>query len=297
MKSLYFAITTLSAALLAGCGSSSDSDDTGSIAFTEYDLANYQPVSDSGNFKGVWVGVLNYSGSVNINDLDYAFDASQKAVFSIFSGDQERLYVTDCNGVSEELDFNEEVDFIEEQTFIQGQEVMSIIDNNIMVLRDQESEIIWYAYKINHSPASLGSVEIQGSGAQAGGYSQFAVGLCQQSIVAKTTSGDSLVVTSTEVSMADNLELSVDPLNISELDFTRNDFKGGDIDGDYDIELSYKRLLNDSEVSLRFFQENEQGDNIEYTVFEESSHFYAGKFLVTSSEGEQAAAFKFNFSY
>ncbi len=295
MKSLYLAITTLSAALLAGCGSSSDSDDTGSIAFTEYDLANYQPVSDSGDFKGTWVGVVNYSGTDSEDDID--FDASQKIVFSIFSGDQERLYVTDCNGVSIELAFNEEVDFVEEQTFIQGTEVMSVIDNNIMVLRDQESNVIWYAYKINHNPASLGSVITEGSGSQSGEYSQLAVGLCQQSIAAKTTSGHTFVITSTEVSMADNLELSVDPQNISELDFTRNDFKGGEIDGNYDIELSYKRLLNDSEVSLNFFQENEQGDNIEYTVFEESSHFYAGKFLVTSSAGEQAAAFKFNFSY
>ena len=297
MKLVKPALLTLAIASLAACGSSSDSEDNGSIAFTEFDLANYQPVSDSGNFKGIWVAVWNYSGTANEGDIDYTFDASQKMVFSIFSGDQEKLYVTDCNGVSIALDFNEEVDFIEEQTFIEGNEVMSVIDNNIMVLRELESDVIWYAVKINHSPASLGSVTTEGSGTQTGEYSQLAVGLCQQSIAAKTTSGHTFVMTSTEVSMADNLELSVDPQNISELDFTRKDYKGPEIDGDYDIELKYKRFLTDSFVYLDFNQENDLGDNIEYTVSENSSNFYAGKFLVTSSAGEQAAAFTFNLSY
>ena len=291
MKLVKPALLTLAIASLAACGSSSDSKDTGSIAFTEFDLANYQPVSDSGDLKGIWVAVMNYSGTASEGDLDYTFDASQKMVFSIFSGDQESLYVTDCNGESKVVDLDAE------QIVIEGNEVMSIIDNNIIVLREQENDVIWTAIKINHTPASLGSVKTEGSGAQSGEYSQLAVGLCQQSIAATATSGHSFVVTSTEVSMADNLELSMNPQNISELDFTRNDYKGADIDGNYEIELSYKRFLTDSFVYLNFNQKNDLGDNIEYTVSENSSHSYAGNFLVTSSTGEQAAAFKFNLTY
>ena len=285
------ALLTLAIASLAACGSSSDSEDTGSIAFTEYDLANYQPVSDSGDLEGIWVGVGNYSGTVSIDDTDYAIDASQKVVFSIFSGEQEKLYVTDCNGESKVVDFDAE------QIDVNGAVITNIVDNNTVTLQDQESGLIWTAIKINHSPASLGSVKVEGSGTQSGDYSQLAVGLCQQSTAATTTSGHSFVVTSTEVSMADNLELSANPQNISELDFTRNDFKGAQVDGDFEIGLSYKRFLTDSFVYLDFNQENDLGDNIEYTVSENSSNFYVGKFLVTSSAGEQAAAFKFNLTY
>ena len=273
---------------LTACGSTSDTSEN---VFTPFDLNNYQAVTDSGNLQGIWVGVGNHSGTGSEDGLDYSFAASQKMVFSIFSTDQENLYVTNCSGESIAIDQNED------QIVIEGNLITNIEDNNTITLQDQEEGFSWTALKINHSPNTLGSVQSSGSGVLQEAGSHLALGLCQQKLETQMTAGHSFSISTMQVSFASDLETSTDIQNISEIEYSRSDFQGPNIEDAFDVTLEYQSTLNGSYVSVYFYEGDGQGDTIELALAEDSSHAYAAQYNARSTDAEQTAAFKLNLAY
>ncbi len=283
-------MVTAAMLFLAACGSTSDSNSSEDL-FTPFDLNNYQAVSDSGNLQGIWVGVGNHSGDGSEDGMDYSFNASQKMVFSIFSTDQENLFVSDCSGESIAINLNDD------QIVIEGNLVTSIVDNNTITLQDQSEGFSWTALKINHSANTLGSVLTSGSGILQEASSQLATGLCQQKLETNMLNGHFYTISTTQVSFADSLEASIDSQAISEIEYSRSDFNGPKIEDAFDVTLEYQSTLNDGYTSVYFYEGDGQGDIIEVTLAEASSHAYLAQFNASGLEGEQTAAFKLNLAY
>ena len=288
MKLLNPIAVTLAMLFSTACGSTTNSSDT---PFIPFDLNNYQIVSDSGNLNGMWVGVGNHSGSGSEDGMDYSFKASQKRVFSIFSADQETLYVSDCNGKS--IVINQDDDQIE----IEGNLVTSIVNNNTIILQDQEEGFSWTAIKINHSPDTLGTVLTSGSGDLLEERSQLALSLCQQKLETQMITGHSFTILTTQVSLADNLDVSIDDQHISEMEYSRSDLKGPSIEEAFDETLEYQSVLDGGYTSVYFYQGDGQGDSIELALAEDSSYAYVAQFNARSDDGEESAAIKLNLAY
>lgn len=281
-------MATVAISFLTACGSTSDSSEN---LFTPFDLNNYQAVSDSGNLQGIWVGIGNHSGDGSEDGLDDSFNASQKMVFSIFSTDQENLFVSDCSGESIAINLNDD------QIVIEGNLVTSIVNNNMITLQDQSEGFSWTALKINHSPNTLGSVQTRGSGVLQEAGSHLATGLCQQKLETNMNNGHSFTILTTQVSFADSLEASIDSQAISEIEYSRSDFQGPSIEDAFDVTLEYQSTLNNSYASVFFYEGDGQGDIIELAQAEDSSHTYVAQFNARSLDDEQTAAFKLNLAY
>ena len=255
-------MVTVAMSFLTACGSSTESTES---PFTLFDLTRYQAISDSGDLKGVWVGVGNHSGNGSEDGIDYSFKITQKRVFSIFSTHQENLYVSNCSGRSIAIDQDDD------QIVIEGNVVTSIVNNNIITLQNQEEGFSWTAIKINHSPNTLGTVLTSGSGELLEERSQLALSMCQQNLETKMMTGHSFTILTTQVSLADSFEESIDDNSISEIEYSRSDFQGPNAEADFDVTLKYQSALDGRYTSMYFYQGEGQEDTIELALAENLS--------------------------
>lgn len=288
MKFTGLIFPTLAISILTACGSSSDSSKT---EFTAFDLSGYQAVSDSGDLSGVWVGVGNYSGTSSEDGFDFTLKSSQKTVFSVFFNEQQELYGTDCNGVSEK------VNLVDGKIVFEGNGLGNITNNNTISFQDEESGLNFNAIKINHSPNTIGSLTVEGPDNLEGIGSQLVLGLCQQSVETLTSSGYSSILLETEIAMADSLEASINLQEVSELDYSLFSVEGPNISEETGEELNYKTSLNDSFMYWNFDNENSLGDNIELNTIQDSQHVYQAEFFATPLAGGQGTIFQVSLEY